>query len=52
MKMYGFDKPFEHSSSRRLNTCNTNIPGDIWGCIQRFPDWPPGARKNGRAICH
>jgi len=22
-------------------------------CIQKFPDWPPGARTaNGRALCH
>jgi hypothetical protein len=25
----------------------------IWGCIQKFPDWPPGARTaNGTALCH
>jgi len=25
----------------------------IWGLIQKFPDWPPGARTaNGRAHCH
>jgi hypothetical protein len=24
----------------------------IWGCIQNFPDWPPGARTaNGTALC-
>jgi hypothetical protein len=24
----------------------------IWGCIQKFPDWPPGARTaNGTALC-
>jgi hypothetical protein len=23
------------------------------GCIQKFPDWPPGARTgNGTALCH
>jgi hypothetical protein len=23
------------------------------GCIQKFPDWPPGARAaNGTALCH
>jgi hypothetical protein len=22
-------------------------------CIQKFPDWPPGARTaNGKALCH
>jgi hypothetical protein len=26
---------------------------DVRGCIQRFPDWPPGARTaNGTALCH
>jgi hypothetical protein len=26
---------------------------DILGCIQKFPDWPPGARTaNGTALCH
>jgi hypothetical protein len=25
----------------------------IWGCVQKFPDWPPGARiANGTALCH
>jgi hypothetical protein len=25
----------------------------IRGCIQKFPDWPPGARTaNGIALCH
>jgi hypothetical protein len=25
----------------------------IRGCIQKFPDWPPGARtENIRALCH
>jgi hypothetical protein len=25
----------------------------IWGCIEKFPDWPPGARTaNGTALCH
>jgi hypothetical protein len=23
------------------------------GCIQKFPDWPPGAEtENGKALCH
>jgi hypothetical protein len=25
----------------------------IRGCIQKFPNWPPGARTaNGTALCH
>jgi hypothetical protein len=25
----------------------------MWGFIQKFPDWPPGARTaNGTALCH
>jgi hypothetical protein len=32
---------------RRANDCT------IRGCIQKFPDWPPGARTaNGTALCH
>jgi hypothetical protein len=28
-------------------------PCHIRGCIQKFPDWPPGARAaNGTALCH
>jgi len=27
--------------------------GQIWGCIEKFPDWPPGARTaNDTALCH
>jgi hypothetical protein len=26
---------------------------DVRGCIQKFPDWPPGARTaNGTVLCH
>jgi hypothetical protein len=26
---------------------------DVRGCVQNFPDWPPGARTaNGTALCH
>jgi len=26
---------------------------NVQGCIQKFPDWPPGARTaNGTALCH
>jgi hypothetical protein len=32
---------------------NCNPSGSILGCIQKFPDWPPGARTaNGIALCH
>jgi hypothetical protein len=25
----------------------------LWWCIQKFPDWPSGARTaNGTALCH
>jgi hypothetical protein len=31
-------------------------PDQLWdlrGCIQKFPDWPPGARTaNDTALCH
>jgi hypothetical protein len=27
--------------------------GHVGGCVQKFPDWPPGARTaNGTALCH
>jgi hypothetical protein len=27
--------------------------GNVQGCIQKFPDWPSGARTaNGTALCH
>jgi len=29
------------------------IDMEIRGCIQKFPDWPPGVRTaNGAALCH
>jgi len=29
------------------------LPSIIGGCIQNFPDWPPGTRiANGTALCH
>jgi hypothetical protein len=29
------------------------VNGHVRGCIQKFPDWPPGARTaNGTALCH
>jgi hypothetical protein len=29
------------------------IISTLQGCIQKFPDWPPGARTaNGTALCH
>jgi len=28
-------------------------PANTRGCIQKFPDWPPGAiTANGTALCH
>jgi len=31
----------------------TGIGNRNVGCIQKCPDWPPGARTaNGRALCH
>jgi len=30
-----------------------NLHVEILMCIQKFPDWPPGARTaNGTALCH
>jgi len=27
-------------------------PNEVW-CLQKFPDWPTGARTaNGTALCH
>jgi hypothetical protein len=37
-----------------MNACvRTYIHTHIRGCIQKFPDWLPGARTaNGTALCH
>jgi hypothetical protein len=41
---------------RLLNNGNVTLTISkfyIWECIQKFPDWPPGARTaNGTALCH
>jgi hypothetical protein len=30
-----------------------NVAHSVLSCIQKFPDWPPGARTvNGTALCH
>jgi hypothetical protein len=32
---------------------NTKQNFTVRGCIQKFPDWLPGARAaNGKAVCH
>jgi len=41
----------------KINVLQTSVlkswVTDIGGCIQKFPDWPPGARTaNGPALCH
>jgi hypothetical protein len=34
-------------------TAETFCMSHVRGCIQKFPDWPPGARiANGTALCH
>jgi hypothetical protein len=34
-------------------THRTNPVIAVRGCIQKFPDWPPGARTaNGTTLCH
>jgi hypothetical protein len=45
------------TSSVPLNTLTLqftpSLLHEIRGCIQKFPDWPPGARTaNGTALCH
>jgi hypothetical protein len=40
----------EYCIMRSFITCTFQ---QIRGCIQKFPDWPPGARTaNGTALCH
>jgi hypothetical protein len=40
-------KKLHETESRRLHRVLI-----LW-CIQKFPDWPPGARTaNGTALCH
>jgi hypothetical protein len=36
-----------------LKDYSTKEMNIVRGCIQKFPDWPPGARTaNGTALCH
>jgi len=37
-------------STERCNSCTQKY--NVRGCIQKFPDWPPGARTaNGTTLC-
>jgi hypothetical protein len=41
------------SSAEVKNAWSYASTHTIGGCIQKFPDWPPGARiANGTALCH
>jgi hypothetical protein len=49
--------PLNFGQNRTLGTKGLKIPSErgrqIRGCIQKFPDWPPGARTaNDTALCH
>jgi len=36
-----------------LTRRDAGIRGELRGCNQKFPDWPPGARtENIIALCH
>jgi hypothetical protein len=39
------------SYKQKLTDYSAKYP--VWGCIQKFPDWPPGViTANGTALCH
>jgi len=41
------------SQEPATGSCLESVAFSLWGCVQKFPDWPPGARTaNGRALCH
>jgi len=46
----------ENHSLSAVRDCLFNVFAaalPIRGCIQKFPDWPPGTRTaNGPALCH
>jgi hypothetical protein len=50
----GHDFPVKRPFYADLLTArNLQRNGSIRGCIQKFPDWPPGARTaNDTALCH
>jgi hypothetical protein len=38
---------------RKMKINKNHVKEDIRGCMQKFPDWPPGARTaNDTALCH
>jgi hypothetical protein len=40
-------------SASGMTLCPWHNVSDIRGCIQKFHNWPPGARTvNGTALCH
>jgi hypothetical protein len=42
-----------HTSQEPLISSTVWNTTAIQGCIQKFPDWPPGSRTaNGTALCH
>jgi hypothetical protein len=44
--------PKDKNYSEDLGT-HWRIILDVRGCIQKFPDWSPGAKTaNGTALCH
>jgi hypothetical protein len=44
---------WEHNIKTDLNEKVRKYADWIRGCIQKFPDWPHGARTaNGVAVCH
>jgi hypothetical protein len=46
-----YSKELAQHLSERIQPMKTNSL--IRRCIQKFPDWPPGARTaNGTALCH
>jgi hypothetical protein len=43
----------EHLRTLTKRRCDIHNKNELQECIQKFPDWPPGARTaNGTALCH
>jgi len=50
---YPLGQTRKYRSEERLLIFQTLNTYRIRGCIQKFPDWPPGERTaNGTALCH
>jgi hypothetical protein len=43
----------ENSQPAKGDLRGNQTGNEVLGCIEKFPDWPPGAKTaNGTALCH